>query len=109
MSYELSGAAFSPTIEGKNKPSVNQKGLSKDQSEHKESIVFDTAMAECKSYWENLKFNDQRKSYKLIYDDNEKVKAFLSCPILDIQYSDLVHEFKKISNTSSVTQIRQYL
>ena len=51
----------------------------------------------------------QTNNNKLIYDDYEKVKASLSCPILDIQYSDLVHEFKKISNTPSVMQIRQYL
>ena len=46
-------------------------------------------MTECKSYWENLKFND--------HDDYERVKACLSCPIRDInKYSDLVQEFKKM-------------
>ena len=62
-------------------------------------------MAEYKSYWENLKSNDHEISTKaiptnndkLVYDDYERVKVFLSCPILDIyKYSDFVQEFKKI-------------
>ena len=33
MSNKLSGAVFTPTIEGENKPPVNQSGPSKDECE----------------------------------------------------------------------------
>ena len=105
MINKLSGVLFNPTIEVENKPPVNQSGLSKDKCERKEAIVFNTAMAECKAYWENLKFNDneittkviQTNNNKLICDNYERVKAFLSRPIRDIhKYSDLAQEFKKM-------------
>ena len=62
-------------------------------------------MAEYKLYWKNLKLNDHERSTKvirtnndkLIDDDYERVRAFLSCPIRDIhKCSDLEQEFKKI-------------
>ena len=105
MVSKLPGIVFSPTIEVENKPPVNQSSLSKDKCKRKEVIVFNTAMAECKAYWENVKFNDheistkviQTNNNKLIYDNYERVKAFLSCPIRDIhKYSDLAQEFKKM-------------
>ena len=50
MSNKLSEVVFSPTIEGENKPPKNQSGLSKDECERKEAIVFKTAVAKCKFY-----------------------------------------------------------
>ena len=79
--------------------------MRKDECERKEAIVFHTAMAECKSYLENLKFNEheistkviQTNNDKLIYDEYQRVKVFLSCPIRNThKYSDLVQEFKKM-------------
>ena len=75
-------------------------------------------MAECKSYRQNLKFNDQEISTKvtqtnndkLSYDDCERMKAFLSCPTRDInKYSNLVQEFKKMFEHIDRHAMKQHL
>ena len=99
---------FSPVVDGEDKPPIHQCKLSGEELVHKESVVFDKAMAGLKSYWEGVDFDGHEVSTNIIETNRDDllsnrrlrydtVKTFLACPVRDLhKFSNLVKEYKSV-------------
>ena len=71
----LSGVLFKDHVEGDDKPSASQVGLSDTELEEKEKIVFDTAGSECATLLQNAKYADDNMKAEYIpcFTEAEKI------------------------------------
>ena len=105
MSNNLSGVVFEATVEGENKPPCQQTDIAEDERLNKEAMVFNTALDELSAYWKNVTFDGfdisvepvHCREDQLVWNDYDKVKEFLSCPLNQLhKYPELTAEFKQM-------------
>ena len=78
-----------------------------EERRSKEKIAFDNAMSTCSANWKNMTFDNfpinvpivKCNQDKVLFNDYEEVKKFLSCPLRDLhKYSKFNKEFQEMLN-----------
>ncbi|XP_011674671.2 uncharacterized protein LOC105443326 [Strongylocentrotus purpuratus] len=103
----LTSVYLPTTLPGEDRPPNKQPGLSGDELQNKESMVFNSAMAKVKDiYWRNLRFAGQRVTVHVepsgeaphpYGQDYGKVKLAINKSARQLRQSDLYPEFTFMS------------
>ena len=91
LSNALAGVILPSCVPGESLPPAKQstKMQTPEESRSKEKIVFDNAMSTCSAHWKNMTFDNfpinvhivKCNQDKLLFNDYEEGKTFLSCPL----------------------------
>ena len=105
-SDKLASVVLSPVLDDDTVAPVLQSGLDRETLEEKEKNVFDRAInAICHQHWNGLTFDGFPvdtlpilvKEDTLLYDDYDRVKACLRCPLRSLhEFKDILDEFKEM-------------
>ena len=108
LSNKLSGVVFNSKVDGESKPPSQQSGLSNEQIQEKEKIVFDKVLIELqRAHWESSSFDGFDINISpvfcgeddLIWNDYDEIKKFLRCPLNSLhQHTNLIIEFSNMFN-----------